>query len=350
MALVRFSDADVAAGAQRGELTLVGRICGAPPALHSLKATMGRLWNCVGEFSMVPLGWGLIQIVFSSLADAKRTVKEAPWILPKFLLHLTKWASPSQELADSLTCVPLMLQLWGIPFECLTERLGSLLGASLGPADPATIHQSESSGGLFIQVRVTLDLTKPLPDEIPAEHEDGGKGVFKVMVKYTKLPQFCYLCGIIGHIGQSCPQKAELEGKPPRYGRHTVSQEKGPRVSELALTRRKKRFSWARQMITADPGTGLWGVSSPKSGALVVNSRMKALSIERRPDAEPRFIPKSMAQFQQIGEDSREEGEIMISEEPAPKRVCTGKALVVTMATSTTRVEETSPDWSQLDK
>ncbi|CAL1375534.1 unnamed protein product [Linum trigynum] len=186
--------------------------------------------------------WDLLQIVFPDPATAARIRKSSPWIFEKFLIHVQAWEPPTRILAASLVKVPLMVQFWGIPYYCCTEKLGSMLGASLGPADPALVHRSTSSGGLYIRAKVTLDLLMPLPDEVSAAHENPSKGSFKSKLHYEALPQFSFLCGVVGHVSRLCPRKEELAGAPPRYGKHMVAREFGPRVNETTLARCRKRF------------------------------------------------------------------------------------------------------------
>ncbi|CAL1393323.1 unnamed protein product [Linum trigynum] len=169
------------------------------------------------DFSIASVGWGVLQIVFSSAADVDRIRKGSPWIFLNFALCLTRWASPTQMLAESLAHAPLRLQLWGLLFECCTERLASMLGAALDPTEPAVIHQYDINDTLFLRVCVVLDLTTPLPYEITTSHKDAGKGDFNAHIKFERLPQLCFLCGVIGHLSQFCSQKAELGDSPPRY-------------------------------------------------------------------------------------------------------------------------------------
>ncbi|CAL1368431.1 unnamed protein product [Linum trigynum] len=101
--------------------------------------------------------------------------------------------------------------------------MGTLLGSALGPAETATIHRSASSGGLYIRTKITLDLQLPLPDEVAATHEDPEKGSFKALVKFESLPQFGFLCGVVGHVNRFCPRKDDHFGNLPRYGKHIVA-------------------------------------------------------------------------------------------------------------------------------
>ncbi|CAL1356909.1 unnamed protein product [Linum trigynum] len=65
---------------------------------------------------------------------------------------------------------------------------------------------------------------------------------------------------------------------PPRYGRFTVSRDKGPRLNEQTLAQ-KRKFTWSRSLDQVKESAGIWGVSSHQAGELVVNARMKNLLI-----------------------------------------------------------------------
>ncbi|CAL1361462.1 unnamed protein product [Linum trigynum] len=242
MAAVQFDDADVAVGALRLDQTLIGRLYGPLPPLPTLRSIIGRVWKC--DVSVAMVEWDLLQFVFSDSATADRIVRTPSWIFEKFIIHVRRWATPTAELAAGLARVPLVAQFWGIPYACCTEELDSLLGASLGGTGQASIHRSSSSGGLYIRAKVAIDLLSPLPYEVSASHVDPSKGSFLAQVKFESIPQFCFLCGIIGHVSRLCPQKDDLARAPPRYGKHLIAKEFGPRVHAMTLARRRKRFVW----------------------------------------------------------------------------------------------------------
>ncbi|CAL1399549.1 unnamed protein product [Linum trigynum] len=257
--VVHFDDADIAAGADREEHSLIGRLVGLPPALHTVKTTLTRVWRPDGEFTISPLELGLTQIIFSAQSDLRKVEKGSPWIFPKYMLVVRSWVPPSPAVAASLLWAPLEVQMWGVPFECFTAKLAQRLGSALGETTAPTLHRSDVSGGLYFRAEPVLDLAAPLPVEIEAVHVKAGKGNFIVKIKYERLPVFCYFCGIIGHIGANCPRKAELEDDSPRYGRFTVSEESGPEIIEDMLSRRKKRFTWLRAMSQKPPSFRLAG-------------------------------------------------------------------------------------------
>ncbi|CAL1396372.1 unnamed protein product [Linum trigynum] len=256
---------------------------------------------------------------------------------------------PTTELANALLKVPLVAQFLGVPFYCCTEKLGSLLGTALGPAEEATIHRSVSSGGLFIRCKVSLDVNPPLPDEVSTFHEDPSKGCFKVKVKFESLPQFCFLCGVIGHMNRFCPKKDELAVQPPRYGKHLVASEFGPRVREDTLARRRKRFVWTlagnsagarlarnARNISSVPGRATAIARqeiSPQQGVATHLRQLYKSSIAGSPTETP----------QQAGDKMLEHGE------PKAIRVRLGPQEQVVVADQDNRVEAAGPNRPQAD-
>lgn len=47
-----------------------------------------------------------------------------------------------------------------------------------------------------------IDVRKPLKEEIKIKVKGGDHA--KIMVKYERIPLFCYICGVIGHGNKGC--------------------------------------------------------------------------------------------------------------------------------------------------
>ncbi|CAI0475492.1 unnamed protein product [Linum tenue] len=135
---MQFNDDDIAAGVIREERSLIGHLVGLPPALHTVKTTLTRVWRPDKDFTISNVDVGLTRILFSSMADIQKAEKGSPWIFSKFMLVVRSWASPS------LAVRPL--------------------------------HRSDISGGLYLRAEPVFDLTAELPDEIVADHVVPSKG------------------------------------------------------------------------------------------------------------------------------------------------------------------------------
>ncbi|CAL1413596.1 unnamed protein product [Linum trigynum] len=245
---VVFGDADVVAGAERNDLSLLGRVIGSAPPIRHLQTTMGRLWGCRGAISVLPAAEGLFQFVFPSENDMDAVLKQSPWFLPKFLVNLAPWVEVTPTVADQHWKVPLDLQFWNIPPQCCTRRMASLLGLALGKSESAAVHRIPGSGELYLRAKVWLDGRLPLPTSVPAAHDKGGIGPFSATITFKRLPQFYYLCGILGNVGQHCSRREELAGSVTPYDKHLVSMKFGPKVNERSLVTRKQ-YTWIRQEV-----------------------------------------------------------------------------------------------------
>lgn len=93
--------------------------------------------------------------------------------------------------------------------------------------------------GEYMRIKVRLDIKKPLmrgitifedDEEEDEEQEEKGENNIiedvnednekkkkekgrEVIFKYEYLPDFCYICGIIGHNDRACPNKQKLGTK-----------------------------------------------------------------------------------------------------------------------------------------
>ncbi|CAL1410209.1 unnamed protein product [Linum trigynum] len=229
--------------------------------------------------------------------------------------------------------------------------MGTLLGSALGPAEMATIHRSASSGGLYIRTKITLDLQLPLPDEVAAAHEDPAKGSFKAQVKFESLPQFCFLCGVVGHVNRFCPKKDELSGNPPRYGKHLVASEFGPWLNEATLSRRRKRFVWTlagnnhgiRPSERRVP-TNLLCAAPTQVASLPVGmtSHLSNLRISTTMQTEAPANPPRFFHHQDL-----DLGELR---EPTAKRACLGPQVTSDITNKDSRVEVAGPNRSPTDR
>lgn len=68
-----------------------------------------------------------------------------------------------------------------------------------------------------MRVRVHFDVRLPLKKHKMLRKRDGS--VTKIVFKYERLPSFCFVCGIIGHMDKHCPKiyaLNEVEEEPEK--------------------------------------------------------------------------------------------------------------------------------------
>jgi hypothetical protein len=71
--------------------------------------------------------------------------------------------------------------------------------------------------GKYLRVKVRMPINRPLMRGTTVEIDDSGKTLW-CPFEYEFLPNFCYVCGMIGHLDKECTIKLK-KGEEPQYGR-----------------------------------------------------------------------------------------------------------------------------------
>lgn len=82
------------------------------------------------------------------------------------------------------------------------EFVGWLLGEKIGIVEEVDVDEGEMAQGEYLQVRVTLQVSQLLLRG--SIFAIGGGEVVWVCFSYERLPNFCYLCGYLGHGEKEC--------------------------------------------------------------------------------------------------------------------------------------------------
>ena len=61
-----------------------------------------------------------------------------------------------------LDCVSLWVQIWGAPFDMVSPKVAADIGGRIGTVEVVEKQRSNDSLSLFIRVRVSVSVSKPL--------------------------------------------------------------------------------------------------------------------------------------------------------------------------------------------
>lgn len=73
----------------------------------------------------------------------------------------------------------------------MNRETGEVIGDTIGNAIEVDAEESGLAMGRYLRVKVMLDIHKPLMR--------GGKQLW-CPLRYEFLPNFCYACGLLGHV------------------------------------------------------------------------------------------------------------------------------------------------------
>lgn len=99
-----------------------------------------------------------------------------------------------------------------------TEKIAKAIGSFLGDFIRIDKKNFDGTWKSFMRIRVLLDITKPLKRKMKIMKE--GEDWIWIDFKYERLPNFCFLCGLIGHTERFCQKMFEgVTGETERpYG------------------------------------------------------------------------------------------------------------------------------------
>lgn len=132
----------------------------------------------------------------------KRVMEDGPWSFEQNLLILKRLEPNVSPLEADLTSTEFWIQAHNVPANFITEKVATVIGSSLGELMAVDHKNFDGTWKQFLRVRVLIDITKPLKRKMKMK-KNGGE-CFWIEFKYERLPNFCFLCGIIGHTERFC--------------------------------------------------------------------------------------------------------------------------------------------------
>jgi hypothetical protein len=155
---------------------------------------MRMAWDLAQDVKFRSLENNLFTMQFSCLGDWDKVMEGGPWTFrghPVLLADYDGFTKPS-EIA--LNTFKIWIQIHDLPdgYKPMIETLAAKVGKVIG-GEPT----SGDFSGNFFRVRVWLDVRVPL--KIVVSMIRGGKRQL-FLVKYERLPDWCAVCGMIGHL------------------------------------------------------------------------------------------------------------------------------------------------------
>lgn len=128
--------------------------------------------------------------------DMNHILEDDPWAFEQSLLILKRLNPNELPFEISLDTSEFWVQVHKLPASFFMENIAKAIGTTLEEFIRANKKNFDGTWKSFMRVRVILDITKPLRRKMKLKK--GGDWMW-VDFKYERLPNFCFLCGVIGH-------------------------------------------------------------------------------------------------------------------------------------------------------
>ena len=198
-------------------LSLIGRFLTSKSInFREAKNLIWSMWKLGDDLRIVELGDRIFQFKFSLESQLAWLWNNSPWCFDNHLLALCRWEKGMTMRSVTFTHQPFWIQVWGLPFDLITEEVRRDIGSGIGKLVEVDCKTFQTEQSHFLRIRVQVPLYKPLHQGGLVTSPEGDK--VQVAFRYERLVGWCFTCGKIGHDHKECLSSgAAGDGEKP-YG------------------------------------------------------------------------------------------------------------------------------------
>ena len=215
-----------------------------------VEAALARVWCPIRGMDVKALGENHFLFTFHQPSGKTKALEEGPWMVSRDLMVVAEFDESKTLEEIEFNSIPIWVRILKLPLGMMLDREAAMiLGQEIGSFMDVDLEDNHSDAGCFLRVKVRLNITRPLMRGVTVSN--GGKDRWCPLV-YEFLPDFCYVCGIIGHTDKLCALKVP-SGEAPQFDK------------KLRYIPQKKRGDRALSGRGSD-GRGLWRPSFRAEG------------------------------------------------------------------------------------
>ncbi|KAL0321162.1 UNVERIFIED_CONTAM: hypothetical protein Sradi_5377700 [Sesamum radiatum] len=180
----------------------------------ALKSTLSALLQPVKGMSMWRISEERFCIRFNHRLDFQRALEGRPWSFDKNLLLLEPIVENVNPDVVDLEWCPFTIHVHDLPLTQHNRNMAEFIGGKIGKFLEYELHEHVLNWSPTMRMRVAMNISKPLKRAMRLCSPTGES--FLVTFSYERLPNYCYMCGILGHIAKFCPLRYEDDFEEPR--------------------------------------------------------------------------------------------------------------------------------------
>ncbi|KAK4423004.1 hypothetical protein Salat_1883000 [Sesamum alatum] len=185
------------------DLTLIGRLLSHRSVpFEALKGTLIQLIQAARGVTMRKISEERFCLVFNHIEDIRRVLVMRPWIFYRNLVVLQPLSLSDDPLSISLDWCPFFVHIHDLNCGQRSVAVVRHIGKAVGSWLDVENVEKDISWFEHVRIRLNINVSASLKRALRIQSAAGESSI--VRFSYERLPNFCYLCGKLGHISRFC--------------------------------------------------------------------------------------------------------------------------------------------------
>lgn len=169
---------------------------------QAMQNVMASLWRPREGMEIHDIGGFKYSFVFYHIMDLHKVIEGGPWSFEQSMLVYEKLNGGEDAQSIVLNGMDIWVQVYDIPTGLISENILRSVGMYIGQYIKTDSNSFDGGWKQYARIRVTLDINKPLKRRMKLKREGGSWSW--VNFKYERLGNFCFVCGMLGHVEREC--------------------------------------------------------------------------------------------------------------------------------------------------
>lgn len=202
-------ESQISATTPLNEYTIITRVLSEKPInMNAFKNTILKAWNPKKKVSTNLLQGNLMAWIFEDENDLSK-ILNLSWTFRDLQIIIAHWP-PDKSLAEiNLNKIILWIQAFGIPVCYTTLNTAKFIGNTVGTFIKADLNAATQKWKKSLRIQVEIDILKPLHNSVILSCN--GRSRIRIEIRYERLSDFCYKCGLLGHKISTCKMSIDDE-------------------------------------------------------------------------------------------------------------------------------------------
>jgi hypothetical protein len=136
----------------------------------------------------------------------RRPLEDGPWMFGKDLVVMMELDETKEIEEMEFVHIPIWVRVLKLPLGMMNKATGEAIGEELGSFMTMDLDEDGTARGRYLRIKVHLDIRKPLMRGVTMCVGEEENPLW-CPLEYEFLPDYCYMCGVIGHVDRNCVEK-----------------------------------------------------------------------------------------------------------------------------------------------